>query len=795
MCKGSLKEAPNGSICVFLALCLTLIMSLILIMYEGARSAAARAYAGMLLSAAAESALAEYYRPLFDKYHIFALDTGFGSRTGGSEKLKAGISKYFGENVWDYEVVDCRVDKTVGLLEDDARCFAEQVSEYQPYGNLETIVERLLDNLEIFKGTDKAAGFMEKKLELEGKLAEIDTYTLELMCIIDGVECSGLMSGESGIGRAENFVKEFFILPVSPSTTGINHPEIYELMKPGYKNPVTYINRMLAAGKGYVQKRELMEDLNKQIQMLNSSLANANSKAAEGTGKVLATIMMLYGRALMEAEAFRAECMKCSLELRELCETTVERLAAAAKKLDSIITLQNTLRPLVEGYESLIGTAGAILSDDIVQSLNESVELMKSYVGLDSGVSGRYDFAAMAEVIRQNAALMTRINIKELTTMPVDSVEATEAWLGIVSDKVGELEKFCYDGLVFDYGEFKMSSLEDEVSKGFKRILSDGYLGLLVPDTDALSESKLDSMLLPSMWMELMSDDESDAADRLAGKLDRDNGDELLGEADKESSLSDISSEDYDFGEIKDKLLMALYIQENFKNYRKQNDGIPTVLKYEQEYILCGNSEDRVNLSSVLVKIMLLRLVMTAVYTFSDRDMTAKAGAFASSVMGFTGMPFLISAVKYLILFIWAFEQAIVETAAIAAGKRVPAVTNRKCFCIEFEELLLFSGDFVQKKVEKFYEAEYSPDYCDYLLMFFLIQNEREQRGYALDLIQENLRDNYDDNLLLYNCICSFEVSADYSYPSGFLSYPLLLLKDYFDIDGYLVTISDSCAY
>ena len=154
--------------------------------------------------------------------------------------------------------------------------------------------------------------------------------------------------------------------------------------------------------KEYVQKRELMEDLNRQIQMLNSSLANATSKAAEGTGKVLATIMMLYGRALMEAEAFRAECMKCSLELRELCETTVERLAAAAKKLDSIITLQNTLRPLVEGYESLIGTAGAILSDDIVQSLNESVELMKSYVGLDSGVSGRYDFAAMAEVIRKN---------------------------------------------------------------------------------------------------------------------------------------------------------------------------------------------------------------------------------------------------------------------------------------------------------------------------------------------------------------------------------------------------------
>ena len=68
------EKRTEGTICVFLALVLVLILSLILVFLEGARRAVSASYAQMLLKTSTESVLGEYFGPLLEEYHIFALD-------------------------------------------------------------------------------------------------------------------------------------------------------------------------------------------------------------------------------------------------------------------------------------------------------------------------------------------------------------------------------------------------------------------------------------------------------------------------------------------------------------------------------------------------------------------------------------------------------------------------------------------------------------------------------------------------------------------------------------------------
>ena len=78
----------NGSISVFLALVLVIIISLILTGLEAAYISASDDYAEVLLKTATESVLAEYYGPLYEDYHIFAIDSGYGTKNADLGELK-----------------------------------------------------------------------------------------------------------------------------------------------------------------------------------------------------------------------------------------------------------------------------------------------------------------------------------------------------------------------------------------------------------------------------------------------------------------------------------------------------------------------------------------------------------------------------------------------------------------------------------------------------------------------------------------------------------------------------------
>ena len=88
--------SERGSVTVFLSFTFLVIMSLVLVLLEGARSRAAAAIADMQLTTCVESLLGEYYRPLYEKYSVFGIDTSFDGKTSDPERLAELMTGYAG---------------------------------------------------------------------------------------------------------------------------------------------------------------------------------------------------------------------------------------------------------------------------------------------------------------------------------------------------------------------------------------------------------------------------------------------------------------------------------------------------------------------------------------------------------------------------------------------------------------------------------------------------------------------------------------------------------------------------
>ncbi len=92
----------DGYLTVFLALTLTVIMSLCLTMIEGARRNGARFMAEYALDVGMNSILAEYHRELLKQYDVLFVDTSYGTNLPSQYKTAEHLQNYMDKNLsWD----------------------------------------------------------------------------------------------------------------------------------------------------------------------------------------------------------------------------------------------------------------------------------------------------------------------------------------------------------------------------------------------------------------------------------------------------------------------------------------------------------------------------------------------------------------------------------------------------------------------------------------------------------------------------------------------------------------------
>lgn len=89
----------EGYLTVYLALCLTVILSLYLTLIDGARRNGAGLEALCAAEAGMQSVMAEYHRELSRQYNLFAVDSSYGTSNCGRKQTGEHLAQYIGRNL------------------------------------------------------------------------------------------------------------------------------------------------------------------------------------------------------------------------------------------------------------------------------------------------------------------------------------------------------------------------------------------------------------------------------------------------------------------------------------------------------------------------------------------------------------------------------------------------------------------------------------------------------------------------------------------------------------------------
>lgn len=139
------KELPgcNAYLTVFLALSLTVILSLCLTLIEGARKNGARFMSEYAMDVGMNSILAEYHRELLKQYDVFFIDTSYGSNLPSLNKTAERLRFYMDGNLscrdsllqavpdlYGLYVHDIRIDSPAVATDQNGDVFRRQAIEY-----------------------------------------------------------------------------------------------------------------------------------------------------------------------------------------------------------------------------------------------------------------------------------------------------------------------------------------------------------------------------------------------------------------------------------------------------------------------------------------------------------------------------------------------------------------------------------------------------------------------------------------------------------------------------------------
>lgn len=220
----------------------------------------------------------------------------------------------------------------------------------------------------------------------------------------------------------------------------------------------------------------------------------------------------------------------------------------------------------------------------------------------------------------------------------------------------------------------------DELKETFNNWVRRGLLGTVCDDVGNISESRYDFTDAPSK----------------------------LSDSRKSRSVADVG----DVSSL-DVVLYKEYLMRQFDDYQDRGaDGL------QLEYIICGKDSDLANMSSIAMRIMAIRSGIDYARIRTDGAKVSEALAIATAVAGWTLIPSIVTAIKEVVLIIWAISDAITDTRQILNGEK--------------------DGDGLS--------------YKDYLRAFLYLSDSSKTAYRAMDVMQRDICKN-EKAFRMSNCI------------------------------------------
>lgn len=814
-----------------------LILSLVLTVVEGARVSTAKVYAPRALTTAMDSVWAEYYRPLWEEYHIFGYDSGEGSNSGKTERIEEKLGEHMsytfdpnlnlspeeqprGLELYGISIASLSVRELTGLMDFRGELFLHEAVEYMKYNELADGLTLLMDKLSLLETPKKISVIYKDKLAAEQELAKTDIRILRLMELLDGIRTSrnGIRLDRNGkLQVKDRFVKMLCFETVSMENVSINHEAVFEAVKKHYVNPANIIRQIKQdAAELNLNKEHMLSVINEirtaadaleaagnQLQAVrksasdnkkNNGPANSNSPKQDSQQSeaqiqsIQETIRNLeeqLSRLHAREQQLRLEKQQLSSSaetrlnyIKDLIQSLIPVIEEACRETKDINRITQAGAVLVKNFEDKLKSQKDGLEDAIYESLEKSLIDMKRYT---SRYQGDNSMSQLHSALQSNSLCLMRG--KDAISRVSDYL-GQENYLQAISEAdllLECLQEYDIKSLSLDYSSLTFDrSGEQSLVEQITGLIKNGITSLVVASED-ISEKKLSTWQLPSVEAALQKEGQ-DFTSMITGFFEaviRENPENgmggLFGSFDTTVKLDALIKES--INGIAEHLLFQEYLREHFVSYQPENTrlsaGKPSALDYELEYLLSGGGSDRENLASVLSKIIFLRTILDFVTLLGDRTRCEEAKLAAVAAVGFTGLPMLINITQAVLLLAWSFAEALTDTCALLLGKEVPILKQK--LVLKLPEILLINPSFLKTKAAAYPETgRLAFSYGDYLRGFLLMKEKEELIYRAMDLIQENLNLRYENVFYMRNCLFGLEAEAEYTVAPRFLALPIM---------------------
>lgn len=805
-----MKEHPvrvSGSITVFLSFVILLVCALIGVMIEGARIHTGIQRDRLLLETAVDAEFTKYYLPLYEKYHLFFLNQGIDTDTleGGAflksiqEYILAGMSVEGGD--WEPDGVDLYQSEPGSLtlksvetaVDEQGSVFLNEVLSYTKYDVVENGCEDILEKLGLFEAAQKTSQVLEKKLQTDDSMGQLDALILEMMQKVDGVvlRCDGTLRA------VDDFIKKLAPEGISMEKQGVFHEAVFEAVRDKYIDPVHTLSLICGQAKRLIRLVEQKEKLDERIAQEKEEEQKDKEKIKKWKER----------RKKLKNEISETED-KIQEEKRAVTDPLDEMLLSCEEALLLIPKLDEKLAQIQEqitSYEEVLTEKKDEMLDQVHQEMEADLEEKKEYVGMTDSkeVSFIKRIRQMEPEIRTDARLADQLmgyrdcNFSLDETSLEEFITQTEKYREIAKD-------YRTKTMSFDYSGLSISEEVDNPLESLQDFLEEGILELVLPEGATVSDTEIshpDQLYQAYGRAVTENEEETKQKEDTEAQEDAEFGEQLKGvdEGGYHSGITDavsgfsVSEAANGFAE---ELLLSQYIKEHFSYWGKAADESSQpalegsqkaasqeeaadaqdqgVVSYGVEYVIAAKDSDRKNLKSVMNRILFSRTIFNFLTLMTDAEKKSECYATAAALVGFTGLEPLVRLTQTLILIAWAYEEGIVDTAAIFQDKAVPILKSGKEFQIQYTDLLRISKSLIQSKVKKMPKkgSLLSMDYKDYLMIFLLLRSQVKKCYRSMDLIEQDMKTFYEPDFSMAQCVFGVSVTAEYTMPEKFTLFP-----------------------
>lgn len=714
---GGGKQQPtglHGSISVFFALILLLVLSLVLVSIESARISVLQAMVSMNLHGAMEAELGNYHSALYEQYGILGLMDEqleehllqyLQGAAAPTEDLPAGLLK--GKTAGfspDYTISKLDLVNPVSLLDGEGEIIRKQMLEEGILDGVDVLTEELLSALGIIQGAKKTTELLQEKLEVELQISQMEETLHKLIGFVDGARLSGgsfVVDKNGNLQTEQRFVKRLVPGDVTEETVRILHQGIYQALMHKLKN-----------------------------------------------GPAL--IWQLYELAGQDGEEAYAQLLQCEVELGLLLRSCKEACGYAKGALMELVWYQQKLAPQLDRLEDLCAISRALIAPAQYEELMRQLEGCRKVLGEGDG-SGGYDFARMLAVIKQNESCLALMQEKYVAVASCnrDVYRNELMWL------LDALQDYSFDALEFDYSAIRTTVVEVD-AKGFAALLEffqNGVDYYLFDDYASLSGRAIYGSELPSKGIAMKKEALYQMPELDMEALQAGEGLEAYLTIPALDGVERLLTEAGDA--IIEHLLLTVYAHRHFPDYSDQQTR--GVVQYQKEYLVNGSMRDRDNVRGCALRILGIRVAMNLIFVLTDGPLNLEAEAYAASLS--MGVPLVMAILKYLLLIQCGIQNALMETIAILKGKSVPLLVTTSGFLMPVGASMAFTRSMLHAMAEEYEgQGKLGMGYQHYMLLFVLLVPEKTLVYRSMDLMQENIRLYDDPDFYLKDCLHSFGV-------------------------------------